>query len=86
MKPKLDEITEGLADYAFECAERDAREILITWALEVLKPDDDEDCGFGIYAREQLSRAHRHAREVGVFDEQPGEAAWMTMHRREREG
>lgn len=84
---KLNKIDEGLADHAYEREELDARENLIAWATEASAPidEDEEDCGFGAYARTELRKAHRRARTAGVFDDQPGEAEWMTMHRRERE-
>lgn len=81
---KLDIAREGLADYAAEREEEDARENLISWATEASAPVDEEDCGFGAYARGELRKAHWRAREAGVFDDRPGEAEWMTLHRWER--
>lgn len=87
---KLDRLAEGLVDYAIEREERDARENWISWASEVASgpcdEDDCGDCGWCAYARAQLTKANRRARGAGVFDDQPGEAGWLTMHRRERDG
>lgn len=80
---KLDEIAEGVADYELEREEADARETMITWAVRVEAPCCD-DCGFLDYAREELRAAHRRARAAGVFEDQPGEAEWLTRHRVER--
>jgi hypothetical protein len=79
---KLDTLAEGLADYAIECEERDAREDLIICATSASAPFDEDD--FVAYARDQLRKATQRARAAGVFDDQPGEAEWLTMHRWER--
>jgi len=83
---KLDAINEGLLDYAIEREEQDAREDWVTLALCALDPIDEEDCGLGAYVRAELAKAHRRCLSAGVFDDQPGEALWLTMHRRERQG
>jgi hypothetical protein len=78
-----DAIIEGLADYAMEREEADARETMIRWTVRVADPCC-HDCGFLAYARQELRAALRRARAAGVFEEQPGEAAWLTRHRIER--
>ena len=83
MKLKLDEIWEGLVDFALEREEADARGDMIRWSAHVAAPCCRE-CGFLTYARQELSAALRRARAVGVFDEQPGEADWLARHRVER--
>ena len=80
---KLDEISEGLADYALEREEADAREEMIRWSGRVAFPCCRE-CGFLTYARQEQLAAIRRARAAGVFVEQPGEAEWLTLHRVER--
>ena len=80
---KLDESTEGLADFALEREEADAREEMIRWSVRVADPCC-RDCGFLTYAKQELIAALGRARAVGVFDEQPGEAEWLTRHRVER--
>jgi hypothetical protein len=81
-----DAVNEGLADYAAEREERDARENLGAWATAASAPVGGDDCGVGAYARGELGRAWQRAREAGVFEDQPGEAGWLTMHRWERDG
>jgi len=80
---KLDEIVEGVADYALEREEADARESMINWCVRVAFPCCRE-CGFLTYAGQEQLAAIRRARAAGVFDEQPGEAEWLTRHRAER--
>lgn len=80
---KLNEIAEGLADYELDREEADARADMLRWAVAVADPCC-RDCGYLTYAREQLGDARRRARAAGVFDEQPGEAAWLERHRVER--
>lgn len=80
---KLDEITEGLADYALDHEEAEARWRMIHWATRVVDPCCRE-CGFLTYARQELLAALRRARAAGVFEEQPGEAEWLSRHRVER--
>lgn len=80
---KLNEIAEGLVDYALDREEADAREQMIRWSADVADPCCRE-CGFLTYARQELRAALRRARAAGVFDEQPGEAEWLTRHRVER--
>lgn len=80
---KLNEILEGLADYELEREEVDARAAMIYWSVKVVTPCCHE-CGYLSYAREQLQYALRRARAAGVFEAQPGEAAWLTRHRIER--
>jgi hypothetical protein len=82
---QANEIRDGLDDYAAEREEQDARAALIDWAVEALDTNDGlEDAGYGAYVRQQLTLAQRRARAAGVFDDQPDEALWLTMHRRER--
>ena len=80
---KLDEISEGLADFALEREEADARADMIRWSAHVAAPCCRE-CGFLTYARQELAAALKRARAIGVFDEQPGEANWLSCHRVER--
>jgi hypothetical protein len=80
---KLNEIAEGLADYDLEREEVEARAALIDWAARVADPCCRE-CGFLTYARQELLAALGRARAAGVFEEQSGEAAWLTRHRVER--
>ena len=80
---KCGEITEGLADYALEREEADARADMIRWAVAVADPCC-RDCGYWTYAKENLRAARKRARALGVFDEQPGEADWLERHRIER--
>jgi hypothetical protein len=77
------EIVEGLADYALEREEADAREEMIRWAVRVADPCC-RDCGYLRYARQEHRAARKRARAAGVFDEQPGEAEWLARHRVER--
>ena len=80
---KSNEIEEGLADYALEREEADAREQMIRWSVHVAAPCCRE-CGFLTYAGQELRAALKRARAAGVFAEQAGEAAWLTRHRIER--
>jgi hypothetical protein len=80
---KWNEITEGLADYALEREEADARADMIRWVVAVADPCC-RDCGYLTYAKENLRAARKRARALGVFDEQPGEADWLARHRVER--
>ena len=80
---KLNKIVEGLADYALEREEADAREQMIRWAAHVAAPCC-RDCGFLTYAGQELQAALKRARAAGVFAEQSGEAEWLTRHRIER--
>ena len=80
LEMKRDKISEGLADYALAREEADAREEMIRWSARVADPCC-RDCGFLIYARQELIAALRRARAAGVFAEQAGEAEWLTRHR-----
>lgn len=80
---KINLIAEGLADHALDQEERDARAQLIRWATAVFDPCCRE-CGWLTSAKQELRAAQRRARAIGVFDEQPGEADWLTAHRDER--